>query len=107
MRSPPACVVFVARTHALVGGTIVISVALLHLFTRRLPQIEFGPTTYGVTGGLAALYLGAAALVWLGLRPGRLLSQVCALLYLPRPSFGSLVWETMNRADFKAHFRRG
>ena len=107
MRPPPPCVVFIARTHAIVGGTILVSVALLHLLTRRLPQIEFGPTSYGVTGGLAALYLGTAALVWFGVPPGRLLSRICALLYLPRFNFGSLVWETMNREEFKTHFRRG
>jgi hypothetical protein len=106
MRSPPPCVVFVARTHAIVGGAILVSIGLLHVLTRRLPQIEFGATAYILTGGLAALYLGAATLVWFGLRPGPLLSRFCALLYLPRPSFGSPVWKTMNRDDFKAHFRR-
>lgn len=107
MRSPPTCVVFVARTHWIVGLAILCSTALLHVLTRRLPGIEFGMSTFAITGGIAALYLTAGTLVWFGAPPGRLLSYVCALLYLPRPSFGSLMWETMNRPDFKAHFTRG
>ena len=107
MKAPPACVSFVARTHWIVGGAIVGATALLHPLTTRLPGFEFGPTTYWATGGIAAFYLLAGTLVWFGLPLGPLLSRVCALIYLPRPSFGSLVWETMDRPDFKAHFRRG
>ena len=68
MRSPPKCVALVARTHWLVGLAIVASVAVLHLITRNLPSIEFGPKTYYIAGGLAALYLLAGTLVWFDLR---------------------------------------
>jgi hypothetical protein len=104
MRRPPQCVAFVARTHWTVGLIIVGSIGLLHLLTRNLPAIEFGPRTYAMTGGLAALYLLTGTLVWFGAPFGRLFSRVCALLYLPRPQFGSLLWETMNSPEFKAHF---
>jgi hypothetical protein len=106
MRRPPDCVAFVAKTHWLVGAVIVVSLALLYSFTRRLPMVEFGTRTYAITGGLAALYLLAGTLVWFGAPFGPLLSRVCSLLYLARPNFGSLVWETMNSAEFKAHFGR-
>jgi hypothetical protein len=106
MRRPPRSVAFVARTHWTVGAAIAVSVGLLHGATRRLPQLEFGPRTYLIAGGLAALYLLAGTLVWCGLPLGRFLSHVCALLYLPRPQFGSLVWETMNTEEFRAHFAR-
>ena len=42
MTRPAACVRFVARTHALVGLTIIGSVVALHLVTRNLPRIEIG-----------------------------------------------------------------
>ena len=106
MRTPPSCVAVVARAHWVVGGTIVVSVALLHAFTRRLPGIEFGPRTYVITGAMAALYLLAGTLVWFGAPFGPLLSRVCGLLYLARPSLGSALWETMNSAEFRAHFLR-
>ena len=106
MRSPPSCVAFVARTHGVVGLVILGSIGLLHLIVRRLPVFEFGPQTYLIAGSLAGLYLVAGALVWFGVPPGRFLSRVCALLYLARQPFGSLVWETMNEPEFKAHFLR-
>ena len=106
MRPPPACVAFVARTHWTVGIVIVVSIALLHWLTPRLPAVEFGSTTYLITGSLAALYLLAGTLVWLGAPFGRLVSRVGALLYLARPQFGSRVWETMNSPEFQAHFAR-
>lgn len=106
MRRPPAPVAFVARTHGAVGLVIVVSIALLHAATRNLPVFEFGPRTYGISFALAALYLGTAALVWWGVPGGRFLSRVCGLLYLARPTFGSLLWETMNEPEYTAHFRR-
>ena len=106
MRRPPQCVAFVARTHWIVGLAIVGSVAVLHLVTRKLPSIEFGAKTYLITGGLAALYLLAGTLVWFGAPFGKLLSRVCTLLYLPRPQFGGVLWETMNSPEFKEHFTR-
>ena len=106
MRRPPACVKFVAYTHAFVGGVIVASTLLLHWITHDLPRIEFGARTYGYAGGLAAFYFLAAGLVWLGAPFGPLLSRICSLVYLPRPSFGSHVWETMDSPEFRAHFRR-
>src|SRR3954467_6894873 len=106
MRRPPACVAFVARTHWIVGGSVVVAVALLHAFTRKLPMIEFGSRTYAITLGIAALYLLAGTLVWFGAPLGRLFSRVCGLLYLSRPRLGSYLWETMNSPDFQAHFNR-
>ena len=105
-RHPPREVVLVARTHWTVGVVILLATALLWWITSRLPQIEFGPRTFVITGGLAALYLTAGTLVWLGAAPGRLLSRVCTLLYLPRPSFGGYLWETMNTSEYRAHFER-
>ena len=106
MRSPSAGVRFVARTHWTVGTVIVISIALLHVLTRRLPGVEFGSQTYIITGSLAALYLLGGTFVWFGAPFGRLVSRVCTLLYLARPQFGSRVWETMNSPEFQAHFTR-
>jgi hypothetical protein len=106
MRRPPACVVFVARTHGFVGLVIVASILLLHRLTRDLPGLEFGARTYWYAGGLAALYLLTAVLVWLGAPFGPLLSRVCSLIYLPRPGFGFRVWETMDTPEFRAHFHR-
>ena len=106
MHPRPKCVTFVARTHWAVGLAIAASVVVLHFLTRKLPVIEFGPRTYVITGALVALYLLAGTLVWFGAPFGRLLSRVCALLYLPRPQFGSVLWETMNTPEFKAHFER-
>jgi hypothetical protein len=106
MRRPPKPVMFVARTHWLVGAIIAASIALLHMLTRNLPGIEFQPRTYLLTGGLAALYLLAGTLVWFGAPLGRLVSRICSLLYLPRPNFGGRVWDTMNSPEFQAHFTR-
>ena len=106
MRRPHPCVVLVARTHWTVSIIIVGSIALLHWLTRNLPQIEFGPRTYLISGGLAGLYFLAGTLVWFGTTLGPLLSRVCALLYLPRPQFGQVIWDTMNSPEFRAHFRR-
>ena len=106
MPRPPSCVALVARTHWLVGAVILVSLALLAWVTHRVPRIEIGTTTYGIAGGLAALYLLAGTLVWLGAPFGRLLSRICGLLYLPRPQFGSLLWDIMDSPEFKAHFAR-
>jgi hypothetical protein len=106
MQRPAPEVVFVARTHWLVGVVVGLSLMVLWALTRRLPRVEFGAITYQIGGGLGALYLLAGTLVWCGLPAGRLLSRVCGLLYLPRQPFGSLVWETMNSAEFQAHFTR-
>lgn len=106
MHPPPSCVAVVARAHWIVGGSIVVSVVLLHWLTRKLPGIEFGPRTYAITGGMAALYLLAGTLVWFGAPFGPLLSRVCGLLYLSRPRLGSALWETMSSPEFKAHFTR-
>ena len=104
MCRPPPSVSFVARTHWVVGLTIIASVALLHLLTRNLAGIEFGVRTYALTGGLALLYLAAGTLVWFGAPFGRVLSRVCTLLYLPRPRFGGRIWDTMNSPEFQGHF---
>jgi len=106
MRRPPKPVSFVARTHWFVGLTIVASIGVLHFITRNLPGIEFQLRTYIITGSFGALYLLAGTLVWFGAPLGRLLSRVCGLLYLPRPQFGGLIWDTMNSPEYQAHFTR-
>jgi len=106
MARPPPCVVFIARTHWVVGGVILASIALLYWLTHRLPRIEFGLQTYLIAGGLAVLYLATGALVWFGRQPGPALSRVCALLYLPRPRFGFSIWKMMDSPEFRAHFER-
>ena len=106
MRPPPKSVALVARTHWVVGLVIAGSIGLLHLLTRNLPGIEFQLRTYIITGSLAALYLITGTLVWFGLPFGRVLSRICALLYLPRPQFGGLLWDTMNLPEYRAHFIR-
>src|SRR4051812_45311403 len=73
---PPACVALVARTHWVVAGVIVVSLALLRGITIKFP-IEFTARTYLITGGLAALYGLAGTLVWFGTFGGRLLSRIC------------------------------
>jgi hypothetical protein len=105
MRRPPSVVSFVARTHWVVSATIAVSIVLLHLFTRKLPMVSFGPKTYIISGALALLYGAAGTLVWFGLPPGRLLSRICGLIYLARPQLGSRVWDTMDSAKFKEHFK--
>jgi hypothetical protein len=89
-----------------VGATIVAAVVLLHFLTRKLPFVAFGPKTYVITGGLAALYFSAGTLVWFGLPFGRLVSRVCGLLYLARPQLGSRLWDMMNTPEFREHFTR-
>lgn len=106
MRRPPHPVVLVARTHWVVSATILIALAVLYPLARRIPFVEFGPRTYGITGGLAALYFLAGTLVWFGAPLGRLLSRICGLLYLARPQLGSHLWDAMSSAEFQAHFRR-
>lgn len=106
MRPPPRAVALVAKTHWTVGVIIVASIAVLHLITRNLPQIEFGRKTYLITGSLAALYLTTGTLVWFGASLGRLLSRVCGLLYLSRPQFGSPLWDLMNSSEYREHFER-
>lgn len=106
MARPPACVAFVARTHAVVGAVVAVSTLAMSLLARRIPQIEWSAPTYFATGGLATYYLLTSLLVWRGAPLGPLCSRVCTLLYLARPNFGSLLWETMNTPEFKAHFKR-
>jgi hypothetical protein len=69
-------------------------------------MVAFGPKTYLITGGLAAWYFLAGALVWLGAPFGRLISRVCGLLYLARPQLGSRLWDMMNTPEFREHFTR-
>jgi hypothetical protein len=106
MRRTPRSVALLARTHWAVGVVIVISIAVLHMITRNLPQIELGPHTYIITGGLAFLYLLTGTLVWFGAPFGRFLSRICGLLYLPRPQFGGRLWDLMNSAEYQAHFEK-
>jgi len=103
---PPACVALVARTHGLVGLTAIVSLFLLHLLTRNLRQIEFGPRTYALGLTIGLTYCLTSVLVWFGAPVGRLLSRICSLLYLARPQLGSHLWRIMDSADYQAHFRR-
>lgn len=103
---PPDSVVFVARTHWLVGAIALGSVALLHLLTRQLPRVEFGTHTYPVALGIAFTYLVGGTMVWFGTPLGRLLCYVCSLIYLVRPQLGDRIWRLMRTAEFKAHFQR-
>ncbi len=105
MRRPPGCVLLVARTHWLVGASILFFVVLLHLLTRRLP-VAFEPKTYVITLGLGGLYLLGGTLVWFGAPLGRLLSRGCTLIYLVRPNLGSHLWRIMDSEEFKSHFAR-
>lgn len=105
MRRPPAAVILVARTHWLVSAAIFLLVGALHVFTRRWP-VEFGPETYAITLGMGTLYGLAGTLVWLGLPFGRLLSRICGLLYLARPHLGSHLWDVMDSAEYRVHFKR-
>jgi len=104
MARPPKSVILVARTHWTVSAVIIAGTGLLHFVFRRVPYLEASNRTYLITGGLALLYLFAGTLVWFGAPFGILLSRLCCLLYLPRPSFGSPLWETMSSPEFKAHF---
>lgn len=105
-RRPPPSVVHVACTHAVVALVIFASVGLLHVLTRNLPGIEFRRSTYLLALALGVLYALTAALVWRGLRPGRLLSRGCTLLYLPRPSFGLPLLRLTDEPEFRAHFEK-
>jgi hypothetical protein len=104
---PPDSVALVARTHWLMGAVILLSVGLLHTFTRNLPSIAFGLFTYAITLGLGALYLATGAMVWFGTPLGRSCNHVCSLLYLVRPQLGDRIWHISRSDEFKAHFTRG
>jgi hypothetical protein len=106
IRRPPDSVAFVARSHWLVGAVALGSVALLHLLTRNLPPVTFGPTTYRVAVGIALFYLAAGTMVWFGTPLGRAFNHVGSLLYLVRPQLGDRVWRIMRSDEFKAHFTR-
>ena len=105
MRRPPASVALVARTHWAVALVIFLSTGLLYALTRRWP-VELEPITFQIAGGLGLLYGVTGYLVWRGVRPGRLLSRCCGLLYLARPGLGSHLWRIMDSAEYAAHFRR-
>lgn len=101
---PPAGVALVAHTHGLVGLTALASLLLLHLLTRRLPHVEFGPRTYAIALGIGLGYSITGLMVWFGTPAGRFMSRVCALLYLARPQFGSHLWRIMDSAEYQNHF---
>lgn len=105
MRRPPLPVQLIARTHWIVGGAVAFAIVVVHLITRNLP-IAFSPRAYAITGGLAALFLGAGTLVWFGLPGGPPLSRFCALCYLMRPRLCFTLWNAMKTPEFKAHFAR-
>ena len=99
--SRPPIVVFIARTHALVGVVILASVVILHVVVSRLPRLQVEWETYAVTLGLACLYGLAAAAVWRGWRGAGILSRLCGLIYLVRPGLGDLVWTGMRSPEFR------
>ena len=105
MPRPHAHVALIARTHWLVGGTILASILFLIGLLQKFP-VEFSGRTWAITLSLAALYLGTGTLVWFGAPFGRILSRVCSLIYLARPNFGLLVWQIMDSEEFRAHFAR-
>ena len=99
--SRPPIVVFIARTHALVGVVILASVVILHVVVSRLPRLQVESQTYAVTLGLACLYGLAAAAVWRGWRGAGILSRLCGLIYLVRPGLGDRVWTGMRSPEFR------
>lgn len=103
-RRPPPSVVLVARTHLLVGGAALASLLVLHLLTRNMAWVEFGPKTYYIAGGFGLTYCLAGVFVWLGTPVGRVLGWGCGLLYLARPQFGAHVWACMHAEEYKAYF---
>jgi hypothetical protein len=103
---PPDSVALVARTHWLVGAVALASVGLLHVLTRDIPRVGFGPRTYAITLGLSVLYLATGTMVWFGTPLGRVCNHVCSLLYLVRPQLGDRIWVIMRSPEFKAHFAR-
>jgi hypothetical protein len=104
-RTRPPAVALVARTHLLVGATILASILLLRALVQKYP-VEFSPRTYAITLSLAALYLLAGTLVWYGAPFGRILSRICSLIYLTRPQLGSRLWRIMDSEEFREHFTR-
>lgn len=104
MRRPPRSVSLVARTHWVVGSTVLVSAVFLRVLLARWP-LEFPPKLYLICGGLALLYLTAGTLVWFGVSPGRILSRICGLLYLARPNLGSYLWNIMDSSEYREHFR--
>ena len=105
MTRPPGGVVLVARTHWVVGGVMLASVALLWFLTRNLPVV-FERMTYVITIGGGGLYLLAGTLVWFGTPLGRLLSKICGLIYLVRPQLGTRLWKIMDSPEYRAQFSR-
>ncbi|HUR58200.1 MAG TPA: hypothetical protein VM029_10855 [Opitutaceae bacterium] len=105
MPRPPSSIIFVAKTHWLVSAAIFISVAVLHFSTRKMP-VAFETKTYVITLGMGTLYLLGGTLVWFGAPLGRLLSRVCALIYLVRPNLGTRLWQIMDSEEFRMHFAR-
>ncbi len=103
-RRPPPAVAVVARAHALVGAAAFVSLLVLHLLTRNLPNIEFRPFTYILAASIGGTYCLTGLLVWFGTPVGRLLSRVCGLLYLARPQFGSHLWNAMSSPEYRAYF---
>ena len=105
MPRPPGVVVLVARTHWVVGGVMLATVALLSFLVRNMPVV-FETKTYVITLGGSTLYLLAGTLVWFGTPFGRVLSKICGLIYLVRPQLGSRLWKIMESPEYQAHFSR-
>ena len=105
-RRPPDCVAAQARYHWVMGGTILISVALVYFLTRSSRVLVMSHQGYAITLGLGLLYSLTGALVWFGFRPGLYLNYGCSLIYLARPRLGLRLWADMRRPEFQAHFAR-
>lgn len=106
MPRPPESIVFIARTHWLMGAVILFFAAMLYLLLRDSSVLELSRRTYAITVGLGATYLITGVLVWFGTPIGRVLNYVCSLLYLARPPLGLRIWKIMRSEEFKAHFRK-
>ena len=101
----PASVALVAKTHWLVGVVSLVSILFLTALVQKFP-VEASRRTYVITLSIAGVYLLAGTLVWFGAPFGRILSRICALIYLARPQFGSPLWRMMDSEEFKGHFAR-
>jgi hypothetical protein len=105
-RRPPDSVAYIARSHWLVGGVALVSIALLHAFTRNLPTVSFDSRMHGIAAAAAVFYLATGTMVWFGTPLGRACSFVCSLLYLVRPQLGDRVWRISRSEEYRAHFER-
>lgn len=106
MQRAPESILFIARTHVVMGGVILFFTVMLYALLRDSTVLELSRRTYAITITLSVLYVVTGLLVWRGWPMGRPLNYVLALLYLARPPLGLRIWKIMRSDEFKAHFRR-